>query len=90
MSRNSLLEAGAKSGGEVTVSVRLRTKWFWVRVQLQSLNKLILQIACLSNHLTSLRKLALIHKSSTQIPKALNLHEIAEKAKKYFSMNALI
>ena len=48
MSRNSLLKAGAKSEGEVTatglepslakwLSVRLRTKWFWVRVQLQSL-----------------------------------------------------
>ena len=41
MSRNSLLEAGAKSEGEVTTNtkwfwVRLRTKWFWVRVQLQS------------------------------------------------------
>ena len=33
MSRNSLLEAGAK-----WLSVRLRTKWFWVRVQLQSEN----------------------------------------------------
>ena len=68
MSRNSLLEAGVKSEGEVTatgletrtteflnehstncpnwpnwpilakwLSVHLRTKWFWVRVQLQSL-----------------------------------------------------
>ena len=57
MSRNFLLEAGAKSEGEKTatglkprttlflnkhstsltkwLSVRLRTKWFWVRVQLQ-------------------------------------------------------
>ena len=43
-SRNSLLEAGAKSEGEVTapglepkwLSVHLRTKWFRVGVQLQS------------------------------------------------------
>ena len=31
MSRNSLLDAGTK-----WLSVRSRTKWFWVRVQLQS------------------------------------------------------
>ena len=36
MSRNSLLEAGAKSEGEATAT-GLRTKWFWVRVQFQSL-----------------------------------------------------
>ena len=55
LSRNSLLEAGSKSEGEVTatglepkaslakwLSVRLRTKWFWVRVQLQSLNLILL------------------------------------------------
>ena len=55
MSRNSLLKAGAKSEGELTLakwlsvrlislakwlSVRLRTKWFWVRVQLQSLDRI--------------------------------------------------
>ena len=49
MSRNSLLEVGVKSEGEVTttglkrtrkwLSVHLRTKWFWVRVQLQSLHQ---------------------------------------------------
>ena len=32
---------------------------------------------------------ALIHKSSTQRPKALNQHGIAEKTKKYLSMNVL-
>ena len=60
MSRNSLLEAGAKSEGEVTatglepslakwLSVRLRTKWFWVRVQLQSLHYFCLKFSeCLS------------------------------------------
>ena len=36
MSRNSLLETGAKS------EVRLRTKWLQVQVQLQSLNKFTL------------------------------------------------
>ena len=55
MSRNSLLEAGAKSEGELTLakwlsvrlislakwlSVRLSLKWFWVRVQLQSLDRI--------------------------------------------------
>ena len=51
MSRNFLLEAGANSEGEVTatglepslakwLSVRLRTKWFWVRVQLQLFSKI--------------------------------------------------
>ena len=33
MSRNSLLEAGAK-----WLSVRLRTKWLWVRFQFQSIS----------------------------------------------------
>ena len=42
MSRNSLLETGAKSEvlsdcNWTRTSVRLRTKWFWVWVQLQSL-----------------------------------------------------
>ena len=40
MSRNSLLEAGAKSNCLAKwLSVRLRTKWFWVRVQLQSIHQ---------------------------------------------------
>ena len=44
----------------------------------------------MSFHLTSLRKSALIQKSSTQMPEALNQHGIAEKTENYLSMNALI
>ena len=44
----------------------------------------MLQIGCLSNHLNSKTKSALIKMFSAQIPKALNQHGIA-KRKKYIS-----
>ena len=53
MSRNSVLEAGAKFGASLAkwLSVRLQTKCFWVRVQLQS-------ISYISEKMVFLEKLA--------------------------------
>ena len=47
------------------------------------MNELILQIVCRSNHLSPLRKSALIQNPSAQMFKDLNQHEIIDKAKKY-------
>ena len=46
--------------------------------------------ACHPNHITLLRKSAVIQNPSAQIPKALYQHGIAEKTKNYLSMNALM
>ena len=49
----------------------------------------MLQFGCPSYHLLSLRKLILIQKPSAQTPKAFCQHEITERPKKYWDINAL-
>ena len=53
------------------------------------MTELFLQIGCPSYNLTSWKKLALIQKPSTQVPKAFLPTEYAEKTI-IFSINALI
>ena len=95
MSRNSLLEAGAKSEGEVTatrleprttqflnehstiwpnlaslakwLSVRLRTNWFWVRVQLQKQVGLFIKVSRLNVFIKTPRFLLLTVKLKSPI-----------------------
>ena len=50
-----------------------------LKALLSKLTKLILQIGCLSYHITSWRKSVLIQILSVQIPEAFHQHEKAEK-----------
>ena len=52
--------------------------------------KLILQVGSAFYHLTSHRKSAPVQRSSGEIPKAFNQHDIAGKTIKYLGVNALI
>ena len=52
MSRNSLLQEGAKSSLAKWLSVSLRTKWMWARVQLQSLKLQISRLLLTGSSLT--------------------------------------